>query len=127
MNNHSYRDRPKNLDLRTIRLPINALVSIMHRLSGCVLFLLIPIILFVLSQTLKSENDFDNLKIILASPKLKIIYFVLLWPFFHHFYAGIRHLAVDIHIASSLVKAIYTGRVVLVLGFVSTLIVIVLL
>jgi succinate dehydrogenase / fumarate reductase cytochrome b subunit len=99
----------------------------MHRLSGCVLFLMIPIILFVLSQTLKSENDFDNLKIILASPKLKIIYFVLLWPFFHHFYAGIRHLAMDIHIASSLVKAIYTGRVVLALGFVSTLIVIVLL
>ena len=82
MNNHSYRDRPKNLDLRTIRLPINALVSIMHRLSGCVLFLLIPIILFVLSQTLKSENDFDNLKIILASPKLKIIYLFYCGRFF---------------------------------------------
>ena len=124
---HLYRDRPKNLDLRTIRLPINALVSILHRLSGCVLFLLIPIILFTLFQTLKSENDFNNLKFILALPKLKIIYFVLLWPFFHHFYAGIRHLAMDIHFATSLVKAIYTGKVVLVLGFVSTLIVMVLL
>jgi succinate dehydrogenase / fumarate reductase cytochrome b subunit len=127
MSNHLYRDRPKNLDLRTIRLPINALVSILHRLSGCVLFLLIPIILFTLFQTLKSENDFNNLKFILALPKLKIIYFVLLWPFFHHFYAGIRHLAMDIHFATSLVKAIYTGKVVLVLGFVSTLIVMVLL
>jgi len=125
MSNHLYRDRPKNLDLRTIRLPINALVSILHRLSGCVLFLLIPIILFTLFQTLKSENDFNNLKFILALPKLKIIYFVLLWPFFHHFYAGIRHLAMDIHFATSLVKAIYTGKVVLVLGFVSTLIVMV--
>ena len=74
MSNHLYRDRPKNLDLRTIRLPINALVSILHRLSGCVLFLLIPIILFTLFQTLKSENDFNNLKFILALPKLKIIY-----------------------------------------------------
>ena len=127
MSNHLYRDRPKNLDLRTIRLPINALVSILHRLSGCVLFLLIPIILFTLFQTLKSENDFNNLKFILALPKLKIIYFVLWWPFFHHFYAGIRHLAMDIHFATSLVKAIYTGKVVLVLGFVSTLIVMVLL
>jgi succinate dehydrogenase / fumarate reductase cytochrome b subunit len=127
MSNHLYRDRPKNLDLRTIRLPINALVSILHRLSGCVLFLLIPIILFTLFQTLKSENDFNNLKFILALPKLKIIYFVLLWPFFHHFYAGIRHLAMDIYFATSLVKAIYTGKVVLVLGFVSTLIVMVLL
>ncbi|CAM8367863.1 SdhC Succinate dehydrogenase/fumarate reductase, cytochrome b subunit [Candidatus Methylopumilus planktonicus] len=127
MSNHLYRDRPKNLDLRTIRLPINALVSILHRLSGCVLFLLIPIILFTLFQTLKSENDFNNLKFILALPKLKIIYFVLLWPFFHHFYAGIRHLAMDIHFATSLVKAIYTGKVVLILGFVSTLIVMVLL
>ena len=126
MSNHLYRDRPKNLDLRTIRLPINALVSILHRLSGCVLFLLIPIILFTLFQTLKSENDFNNLKFILALPKLKIIYFVLLWPFFHHFYAGIRHLAMDIHFATSLVKAIYTGKVVLILGFVSTLIVMVL-
>lgn len=127
MDHPSYRDRPKNLDLRTIRLPVNALVSILHRLSGCVLFLLIPIILLALHQTLSSENHFENLKIFLAIPSLKIIYFLLLWPFFHHFYAGIRHLAMDIHFATSLVKAIYTGKVVLVLGFLSTLIVMILL
>lgn len=127
MNHLSNRDRPKNLDLRTIRLPLNALVSILHRLSGCILFLLIPILLFLLYQTLSSENNFERLKLFLGIPYLKVVYFLLLWPFFHHFYAGIRHLAMDIHFATSLVKAIYTGKVVLVLGFFSTMIVMMLL
>ena len=61
MSNHLYRDRPKNLDLRTIRLPINALVSILHRLSGCVLFLLIPIILFTLFQGYEYLNASFNI------------------------------------------------------------------
>ena len=114
--------RPKNLNLLTIRLPINALVSILHRATGCLLFLILPILLILVQLSLSSAEYYQMVVYILHSPIVKLMLLGLAWAFFHHFFAGIRHLAMDVHWMTSLMKARYTSKVVLVLGAVTTLV-----
>jgi succinate dehydrogenase / fumarate reductase cytochrome b subunit len=109
------RKRPKNLNLFTIRLPINAVVSIMHRASGVVLFLMLPALLWVLQQSLASEARYQNIANGLQHWASKLVLIGVACAFFHHFFAGIRHLAMDVHWMTSLQKARFSSRVVLVL------------
>jgi succinate dehydrogenase / fumarate reductase, cytochrome b subunit len=113
--------RPKNLNLFTIRLPINALVSILHRATGCALFLMLPVILLLLQFSLSSAQHYEAVVAIMHSPFIKLMLLGLAWAFFHHFFAGIRHLAMDVHWMTTLMKARYTSKVVLVLGAIATL------
>lgn len=108
-------NRPKNLNLRTIQLPINALVSILHRISGVALFLLLPFMLFALQQSLVSAPSYQALSDLLGHWIIKVLLVACSWAFFHHFYAGIRHLLQDVHWMTTLQKARFTGRVVLIL------------
>ena len=119
---YGQKSRPKNLNLLTIKLPINALVSILHRATGCVLFLMLPVILLLLQWSLSSALHFETVIAILHSPFIKLMLLGLAWAFFHHFFAGIRHLAMDVHWMTTLMKARYTSKVVLVLGVIATLI-----
>jgi succinate dehydrogenase / fumarate reductase cytochrome b subunit len=112
--------RPKNLNLFTIRMPVNALVSILHRVSGVVLFLILPLVLVLLQLSLHSAQGFAVAQQVLNSVLIKLLLLGLAWAFFHHFFAGIRHLAMDVHWATSLIKARFTSKVVLVLGGLAT-------
>ncbi len=114
------QNRPKNLNLFTIRLPINALVSILHRATGCALFLILPFILLLWQASISSPENYEMVISILHSPLIKIMLLGLAWAFFHHFFAGIRHLMMDVHWMTSLMKARYTSKVVLVLGALTT-------
>ncbi len=116
------RHRPKNLNLFTIRLPINAVVSILHRASGMALFLALPLILFAFQYSVRSPESYATLANLLDTWFLKLVLISLAWAFFHHFFAGIRHLMQDIHWMTSLQKARFSGRVVLWLVGVSALI-----
>jgi succinate dehydrogenase / fumarate reductase, cytochrome b subunit len=107
------RKRPKNLNLFTIRLPINAVVSIMHRASGVLLFLMLPALLWVLQQSLASESEYQAIADGLGHWFFKLILIAVAGAFFHHFFAGIRHLAMDVHWMTSLQKARFSSRVVL--------------
>lgn len=113
--------RPKNLNLLTIKLPINALVSILHRATGCLLFLILPLLLLLVQLSLSSAEHYQTVIDILHSPFIKLMLLGLAWAFFHHFFAGIRHLAMDVHWMTSLMKARYTSKVVLVMGALATL------
>lgn len=113
--------RPKNLNLFTIRLPINALVSILHRATGCLLFLILPLILLLVQLSLSSAEQYQMVVNILHSPLVKLLLLGVAWAFFHHFFAGIRHLAMDIHWMTSLMKARYTSKLVLVFGAIATI------
>ncbi|OGT59275.1 MAG: succinate dehydrogenase, cytochrome b556 subunit [Gammaproteobacteria bacterium RIFCSPHIGHO2_12_FULL_43_28] len=93
--------RPKNLNLFTIRFPIPAIVSILHRISGFFLFLLIPFILWVLDVSL-TPAGFDSLQGWLGQFYVKLLVWILLIPFCYHLIAGIRHLLSDIHIGDTL-------------------------
>ena len=114
------RLRPKNLNLFTIRLPINAIVSILHRVSGIGLFLSIPLILLTLHYLVHSENTYATLTSCLDTWFIKLVLIGLSWAFFHHFFAGIRHLLQDIHWMTSLNNARLSSRILLWLVGIST-------
>ncbi len=114
--------RPKNLDLTTIRLPINAIVSIFHRLSGVVLFLMLPVMLWILQTSLRDEENYLYLVSFGDAWWVKLSLIALVIPLFHHFYAGLRHLGQDVHWMTTLQKARFSGRVVLWLDVISVLI-----
>jgi succinate dehydrogenase / fumarate reductase cytochrome b subunit len=112
------KQRPKNLNLFTIRLPINAVVSILHRASGMALFLALPLILLAFQYSVRSPENYAALENLLDTWLFKLILIGLSWAFFHHFFAGVRHLLQDIHWMTSLQKARFSGRVVLwLVGF----------
>nr|WP_286675018.1 succinate dehydrogenase, cytochrome b556 subunit [Pseudomonas subflava] len=94
--------RPVNLDLRTIKLPITAYTSILHRISGVILFLGIVIVLFALDKSLASEEGFAEVQAYLASPLAKLIIWGLLSALLYHLVAGVRHLIMDMGVGESL-------------------------
>lgn len=115
------RKRPKNLNLFTIRLPVNAIISIMHRMSGMVLFLVLPLLLWALSQSVQNEASYLALVGMLQHWLVKMLVIGLSCAFFHHFYAGLRHLAMDVHWMTSLQKARISSRLVLGLDVLSVI------
>jgi succinate dehydrogenase / fumarate reductase, cytochrome b subunit len=92
------KKRPKNLDLTTIRLPLPAKVSILHRVSGAGLFLSFPVLLWMFGATLTSAETFATFKSVFASLPAKVIVAGLIWAYLHHFCAGIRFLLLDLHV-----------------------------
>lgn len=79
------------------RMPLAAVVSIMHRISGALMFLLLPLILFMLDKSLMSEISFQDFKNIASHWLVKLISLALVWAYLHHLCAGIRHLLMDLH------------------------------
>ena len=94
--------RPVNLDLRTIKLPITGVTSFLHRVSGIILFLGIAIMLYALSKSLGSEEGFAEVKACLTSPLAKIVVWGLLSSLLYHLVAGIRHLIMDAGVGETL-------------------------
>ncbi len=121
-NQQNRKQRPKNLNLLTIRLPINAVVSILHRVSGVGLFLALPLILLAFQSLLSSESSYAILVSYLDTWLIKLVLIGLAWAFFHHFFAGIRHLLQDVHWLTSLQKARLSSRILLWLVAISTVI-----
>jgi len=105
--------RPKHLALYQIKLPISGYVSILHRISGLILFVALPVLLLMLQYSLLSIETYTQLANLLAYPYVKIILLVLLWAFLHHLFAGLRHLAIDFHYVRNLVQARNSSKVVL--------------
>lgn len=83
------------------RMPLAALVSILHRISGLLMFVLLPFILFLLEKSLVSEISFEYFRGLTSGWFVKLILLVLSWAYLHHFCAGIRHLIMDNHIGLS--------------------------
>ena len=114
--------RPKHLNLLQIRLPLPAFVSILHRASGAMLFLLLPLLLWLLSSSLESARSFAIFKSWVANPLVKIVLLGVLWAYMHHFCAGIRHLAMDLHFGLELPAARATSYAVLGVSLVLTVV-----
>jgi succinate dehydrogenase / fumarate reductase cytochrome b subunit len=94
--------RPVNLDIGTIRLPISALVSILHRVSGVALIGAIAILLGLLDYSLRSADSFAAVISLLASVPMKLLMLAVLAAFIYHLVAGIRHLVMEFGIGESL-------------------------
>lgn len=85
-------------DLMRYRMPMAAIISIMHRISGAFIFLLLPFILLLLDKSLISESSFEHFKGMASHWLVKLILVALVWAYLHHFCAGIRHLFMDIDV-----------------------------
>ncbi|KQQ96616.1 succinate dehydrogenase, cytochrome b556 subunit [Massilia sp. Leaf139] len=102
------------------RQPPSAIVSILHRISGFVLFLMLPFLLYLLQESLRSEISYYHFGGIVDNAFTKIILLGLIWAYAHHFTAGIRHLFMDNHMALDKDAAQKTARWVLVISLVLT-------
>jgi len=87
--------RPINLDIGTIKLPITSYVSILHRISGVILFFAVAIMLYALEASLASEQSFDALKNFFSSTLFQIILWGCLIALTYHVIAGLRHIVMD--------------------------------
>jgi succinate dehydrogenase / fumarate reductase cytochrome b subunit len=117
------KKRPKHLNLLKIRLPLPGWVSILHRISGAALFVFIPFLLWLFQGSLASAETYAGYKTMLANPLLKLILLGLLWAFLHHFFAGLRYLALDVNWGVALAQARATSVAVLVMSVVLTLLI----
>ena len=88
--------RPFFLNLLVIRLPIGGMVSILHRATGAVLSLAVPCLLYGLSLSLRSTEDFHAVSTWFGSPLGWLVMAGLTWTTLHHFFAGLRHLGFDL-------------------------------
>lgn len=111
------RPRPVYLNLIAIRLPMPALVSILHRITGALLFLVgIPLLLWFTQRSLASPDAFEAAMRPLRTPFGKLVLFGLLWGYLFHLLAGLRHLALDLHIGITLAPARSSAAALLVLS-----------
>ena len=102
------------------RMPPSAIVSILHRISGAGLFLMLPFLLYLLQESLLSETSFEHFRGIMSNVFVKIILLGLSWAYLHHFTAGVRHLFMDNHRALDKDAAQKTARWVLVVSLALT-------
>lgn len=117
------KQRPKHLALNEIRLPLPGFVSILHRISGAGLFLMLPFLLFLLDRSLGSAGSFQTFAAIVGHPLVKLLLIGLLWAYMHHFCAGIRFLLLDLHKGVDLQPARSSARMVLVVSLALTVII----
>jgi len=116
-------NRPKYLNLFKIRLPIMGIASINHRLSGLILFLSIPVSLYLFQLSLSNQTGFTEALSCLSSPWIKLAIVVLLWSFVHHLLAGFRFLLIDRNLGISLSAARKTAWFVVIAAVIVTLII----
>jgi succinate dehydrogenase / fumarate reductase cytochrome b subunit len=119
------KDRPvyRNIGLAQLikyRLPWAGKVSILHRISGAMLFLTLPFLLYLLDQSLASELSYQQFHAITGHVLVKIICLGLIWAFLHHFCAGIRYLLLDLEIGVEKVDANRSAIFVFCLGLALT-------
>lgn len=112
--------RPINLNLLTISFPITAIVSILHRISGFFLFLVIPVFLALMALTLQSPEAFFTVHTCFVHPVTKFIILGFLLALFYHIFAGIRHLLMDAGVAEELKSARFSAGLVIVLSIALT-------
>ena len=102
-------NRPTFLNLTKIHFPVAAVVSILHRLSGVILSLFAPVLIYLFGLSIKDEQNFSTVVSLLTSTPGKVIGVFLVWNLAHHFFAGIRFLLLDLDIGISKTTAANTA------------------
>ncbi len=114
-------ERPIYLNPLRIHLPLPGWVSILHRLSGALLFAALPLGVWALSLSLTDETGFRRMADAAAHPLGKLFLLFLIWAFAHHLFAGLRHLALDVDWGVDLPRARQSSLAVLLAGGLVTL------
>ncbi len=101
VNRPQFRNINAFKDLPRYRLPLAGLVSILHRISGALMFLLLPFIIWMFDLSVSSEISYARLTSVFGNGAtggalLKLLVLALIWAYLHHLIAGLRHLWMDV-------------------------------
>jgi succinate dehydrogenase / fumarate reductase cytochrome b subunit len=111
-------NRPVNLDIGSMRLPITAWASITHRASGVFLFAGMGVLLWVLDASLSSPEGFADLQKSLGHPLLKLVLWAIVSGLIYHMLAGVKHLVMDMGIGETMAGGVLGVRIVVGLSMV---------
>ncbi|MBL3591294.1 MAG: succinate dehydrogenase, cytochrome b556 subunit [gamma proteobacterium endosymbiont of Lamellibrachia anaximandri] len=111
--------RPVFLNLLQIKLPAAALLSVAHRATGIVMFLLIPFCIYLLEMSVSDEMGFHQVLAMIDSLPFQLLLFLMLWILLHHLLAGIRYLLIDMDLGVDRVVARRSAWLVIFSGFAS--------
>ena len=115
------KQRPKHLALHEIRLPLAGFASILHRVSGAGLFLMLPLLIWLLQLSLGStQQSAEMFAAVTGNWLVKLILLGLIWAFLHHFCMGIRILLIDIHVGVEKQQAHSSAVAVMVISLALT-------
>lgn len=115
------RPLPKFLNLAQIRYPVGAIASILHRVSGIVLLLALPVLADALGDSLRSPQGFDSVLHAATRSWFAPLLLVGVWALVHHIFAGLRHLLMDIGVGHKLPQARTSALVSIAAGIVAAL------
>jgi succinate dehydrogenase / fumarate reductase cytochrome b subunit len=117
------KQRPKYLALHEIRLPLAGYASILHRVSGAGLFLMLPLLIWLLQLSLgTTAESAATFSAVTDNLLVKLILLGLLWAFLHHFCMGIRILLIDIHVGVEKQQAHASAVAVMIVSLALTLV-----
>ena len=118
------QSRPRYLNLLKIHLPISGVVSILHRISGILLFCFIPLIMWLIQYSLYSASNFQNIQALLHTAYGSILFTLFVLIFMQHFFAGLRFLLMDLGWGMERNISAKTARLSLLLSIISSIIII---
>lgn len=129
MSDTATKPRPqfRNIGLAQVafsyRLPLAGKLSILHRISGILLFLCLPLVIVPLfAASVAAPQSFAWIASIAANPIVKLVFLVLIWGYLHHFCAGIRYLLLDLHLGIDKLSAKKSAGVVFGVSLALTLV-----
>lgn len=109
-------NRPKNLDFSTFSLPLPAITSILHRISGAFIFAGLALLLWLFSESLSSEQGFNNVAMWMDNLIVKLSLWAVISGLLYHLIAGIKHLIMDLGIGETLEGAQMGAKLVVALS-----------
>ena len=108
--------RPVFFNLTQIQMPVGALTSITHRITGLVLAFGVPFNIYILDLSLQSPQSYARVTVLFEYWPFKLLALMFIWALAHHIFAGIRHLLSDIDISSRLPIARRSAWIVNIAG-----------
>ena len=112
-------NRPVNIDLTTFKWPLPALTSILHRISGVVIFAGVALLLYLLQLSLESAAGFAEVAALLDNILIKFLSWSVLAALLFRLIAGIKHLLMDMGIGESLAGGVLAAKLTLVFAFIA--------
>ena len=112
------KQRPVNLELSTISLPAAAIASILHRVSGVIMLVLVGLLMWLLATSLSSPEGFATAQNVFANPLVKFVVWGFLTALGYHLLAGLRHIMMDLGYWEELQSGSLSAKIVIVLAVV---------
>lgn len=109
-------NRPVNLDIGTIELPITGYASLLHRVSGVILVAGVAVLMWMLDESLASEESFNGMKAIAGSFFCKLVIWGVLAALIYHTVAGVKHLIMDLGYGESMEGGIAAAKAVFLIS-----------